>query len=67
MYLRGAGIAPETRIVALSAAAQPRDVAILQQLGISSFIRKGNDWLDRIEAAVQQTRTSAPPSSPRTV
>lgn len=64
MYLRGAGIAPSTRIVALSAAAQPRDVAILQQLGINTFIRKGNDWLDRVENAVQQARTSAPARPP---
>ena len=61
MYLRGAGLAPQTDIVALSAAAQPRDVAILQQLGIRSFIRKGDDWLDRVEDAVHKSRSSVLP------
>ncbi len=62
MHLRGGGIAPQTSIVALSAAAQPRDVAVLRQLGITNFIRKGGDWLDRVESAVLNTRASSPTS-----
>lgn len=60
MHLRGDSIAPQTSIVALSAAAQPRDVEVLRQLGITNFIRKGGDWLDRVEAAVLNTRAPSP-------
>lgn len=58
MHLRGNGMAERTSIVALSAAAQPNDVALLRQLGVRSFIRKGGDWLDRVEAAVLGTRST---------
>jgi CheY-like chemotaxis protein len=56
MHLRGGELARNTSIVAMSAAAQPRDLAILKQLGIKSFIRKGGDWLARVEDAVTSAR-----------
>lgn len=64
MQLRGDRIAQNTRIVALSAAARQKDVALLAQLGINTFIRKGNDLLDRVESVVRDTRISALPAAP---
>lgn len=56
MHLRGGDLARNTSIVAISASAQPRDLALLRQLGIKTFIRKGGDWLDRVEDAVATAR-----------
>jgi len=61
MYLRGAGLAHETSIVAVSASAVAPDKALLTRLGIDGYIRKGNDWLDRIGQVLTRTRPSAPP------
>ncbi len=54
MYLRGARVADRTRIVSVSAGAQAHDVALLHQLGIRNFIRKGDRLVDQLDGVVRE-------------
>ena len=59
MYLRGARLAERTRIVSVSAGALPQDVELLRQLGITHFVRKGTDLLDRLVPLLRTLRAEA--------
>jgi CheY-like chemotaxis protein len=54
MYLRGARVSDRTRIVSVSAGAQPHDVALLHQLGIRNFIRKGERLVEQLDGVVRE-------------
>ena len=65
MYMRGAGIAEETAIIAVSAGAQDEDRQLLAHLGIREFIVKGRDMRSQVTDAVrrvQSERASFAPS-----
>lgn len=54
MYMRGAGIAEDTAIVAVSAGAQDEDRQLLHRLGIREFISKGRDLRTQVSEALRR-------------
>jgi serine/threonine protein kinase len=52
MYMRGAGIARDTAIIAVSAGAQDEDRQLLYHLGIREFITKGRDLRAQVMTAL---------------
>lgn len=53
MQIRGDDLAPETKIVAVSAGAQERDLQLLHLLGFHHFVPKGEGMKDRLAEALQ--------------
>ncbi len=56
MYLRGTQIAEQCTIVSVSAGAQQHDVSLLQQLGITHFVRKDEELSKKIVALLKELR-----------
>lgn len=54
MYMRGAGIAEDTSIIAVSAGAQDEDRRLLFHLGIRDFITKGRDLREQVSKALRR-------------
>jgi len=65
MYMRGAGVAPECQIIAVSAGAQEEDRQLLHELGITRFVQKGADLRERLGSALSDVtaiRSIPPPA-----
>ena len=60
MYVRGAGIAPDCAIIAVSAGAQNEDRQLLYHLGIREFITKGKDLRSQVTQSLQRVLRPAP-------
>ena len=56
MYLRGTRLAEGCTIVSVSAGAQEQDVQLLNLLGITRFVRKGPDLVDRLMPIIDDVR-----------
>jgi len=54
MYMRGAGIAPDCTVVAVSAGAQDEDRELLLRLGIQGFVVKGRNMRKQLVNLVQR-------------
>ncbi len=52
MQIRGDDLAPQTKIVAISAGAQERDLQLLHLLGFHHFVPKGEGMKDRLAEAL---------------
>ena len=52
MYVRGEELAPDCRIIAVSAGAQEHDRQLLHQLGIRDFVEKGSGLGERLAAVL---------------
>lgn len=60
MYVRGEELAPDCRIIAVSAGAQEHDRQLLHQLGIREFVEKGSGLGERLAAVLARAGVSAP-------
>lgn len=60
MYLRGEGLAPECRVIAVSAGAEDSDVALLRTLGVRDFVAKGADLRAILQGLVRESLAAAP-------
>ena len=56
MYVRGASFGDRVTIASVSAGAQEHDISLLQQLGITHFIRKDEELGKKIGALVKELR-----------
>ena len=56
MYVRGTSFADRVTIVSVSAGAQEHDISLLQQLGITHFVRKDEELGKKIGALVKELR-----------
>ena len=64
MYLRGSGLAETSSVVAISAGAQDQDLALLHELGVYHFVRKGDRLMEELPTLLRELhRLRAPRAS----